>query len=60
MVDADLDVTFMQKRARVLKESQGEWAHVLVNKNTIMVALDPSQVQSETANSVRNSDAVQE
>lgn len=53
LIDPDLDAMFMQKRANVLKESQPEYAHLLVNKNTIVVALNTSQVQEHTANSVR-------
>lgn len=42
----------MQKRANVLKESQSDAAHILVNGNTIVVALNGNQIKSETANSV--------
>ncbi|KAI7876234.1 alanyl-tRNA synthetase [Lichtheimia hyalospora FSU 10163] len=52
LIDPDLDAAFMQKRANVLKESQPEYAHLLVNKNTIVVALNTSQVQDHTANSI--------
>lgn len=42
----------MQKRANVLKESQPDAAHILVNRNTIVVALNGKQIKSENANSV--------
>lgn len=46
----------MQKRANVLKESQADAAHILVNGNTIVVALNGKQIKSETANSVSSPD----
>lgn len=52
LIDSDLDANFMQKRANVLKESQSDAAHILVNGNTIVVALNGKQIKSETANSV--------
>ncbi|KAI8643919.1 alanyl-tRNA synthetase [Parasitella parasitica] len=52
LIDSDLDTNFMQKRANVLKESQSDVAHILVNGNIIMVALNSKQIKSETANSV--------
>jgi len=55
LIDSDLDANFMQKRANVLKESQSDAAHILVNGNTIVVALNGEQIKSETANSVSTS-----
>ncbi|RCI06035.1 hypothetical protein CU098_008606 [Rhizopus stolonifer] len=52
LIDADLDNGFMQKRANVLKSSQPESAHILVNGNTIVVALNSCQIKTETANSI--------
>ncbi|KAF1806711.1 alanyl-tRNA synthetase [Mucor lusitanicus] len=52
LIDSDLDASFMQKRANVLKESQSDAAHILVNGNTIVVALNGNQIKSETANSI--------
>jgi alanyl-tRNA synthetase len=52
LIDSDLDANFMQKRANVLKESQPDAAHILVNRNTIVVALNGKQIKSENANSV--------
>lgn len=43
----------MQKRANVLKETQSKSAHILVNGNTILVAVNSAEIKSETANSVR-------
>ncbi|KAI8991542.1 alanyl-tRNA synthetase [Mycotypha africana] len=52
LIDADLDVAFMQKRANVLKETQPETAHVLVNGKNIMVSVNSANVRTETANSI--------
>jgi alanyl-tRNA synthetase len=53
LIDSDLDASFMQKRANVLKESQPKSAHILVNGNTLVVALNGREIKTETANSVR-------
>jgi LEA14-like dessication related protein len=52
LIDSDLDANFMQKRANVLKESQPKSAHILVNGNTLVVALNGTEIKTETANSV--------
>jgi alanyl-tRNA synthetase len=52
LIDSDLDATFMQKRANVLKESQSKSAHILINGNTVVVALNGQEIKTETANTV--------
>ncbi|CAO3616732.1 unnamed protein product [Mucor hiemalis] len=52
LIDSDLDATFMQKRANVLKESQSNSAHLLFNGDTVIVALNGNEIKSETANSI--------
>lgn len=52
LIDSDLDATFMQKRANVLKTSQPTTAHILVNGKTVVVALNSEDIKTETANSV--------
>ncbi|KAI9319612.1 alanyl-tRNA synthetase [Dichotomocladium elegans] len=52
LIDSDLDATFMQKRANVLRESQSEYVHLLLNRNTVVVALNASKVKGHTANSI--------
>ncbi|KAI9497827.1 alanyl-tRNA synthetase [Zychaea mexicana] len=52
LIDSDLDAGFMQKRANVLKETQAGYAHVLLSKNTIVVAVNTSKIQDHTANSI--------
>ncbi|OBZ85392.1 Alanine--tRNA ligase, mitochondrial [Choanephora cucurbitarum] len=52
LIDQDLDASFMQKRANVLKEIQPSSVHVLVNKNTIVVALNSTEIKHQTADSV--------
>lgn len=52
LIDSDLNANFMQKRANVLKESQPKSAHILVNGNTLVVALNGTEIKAETANSV--------
>jgi alanyl-tRNA synthetase len=53
LIDKDLDATFMQKRANILKTSQPTSAHILVNGNTVVVALNGQEIKTETANSVK-------
>lgn len=43
----------MQKRANVLKETQPQYAHLLINNNTIVVALNASEIKNQTAEAVR-------
>ncbi|GAA5807838.1 hypothetical protein MFLAVUS_001217 [Mucor flavus] len=52
LIDSDLDATFMQKRANVLKESQSKYVHILVNGKTVVVALNGQEIKTETANSI--------
>ncbi|EIE81660.1 alanyl-tRNA synthetase [Rhizopus delemar RA 99-880] len=52
LIDSDLDASFMQKRANILKQKQPESVHVLLNGNTILVSLNGSEIKTETANSV--------
>ncbi|KAL0090573.1 alanyl-tRNA synthetase [Phycomyces blakesleeanus] len=52
LVDPELDASYMQKRANVLKESQPCSAHILVNGNNIVVALDAKKIKQETANTI--------
>ncbi|KAG0740434.1 hypothetical protein G6F57_011371 [Rhizopus arrhizus] len=52
LIDSDLDASFMQKRANVLKQKQPESIHVLLNGNIILVSLNGSEIKTETANSV--------
>ncbi|KAI8088356.1 alanyl-tRNA synthetase [Thamnidium elegans] len=52
LIDSDLDATFMQKRANVLKESQAKYVHILVNDKTVVVALNGQEIKTETANSI--------
>lgn len=44
----------MQQRANVLKESQPKSAHILVNGNTVVVALNGQEIKTDTANSVNS------
>lgn len=53
LIDSDLDANFMKKRANVLKENQPESVHILLNGNTVLVALNGSEIKTETANSVK-------
>ncbi len=53
LIDSDLDASFMQKRANVLKQKQPESIHVLLNGNIILVSLNGSEIKTETANSVK-------
>jgi alanyl-tRNA synthetase len=53
LIDSDLDANYMQKRANVLKDNQSKSAHILVNGNTVLVALNSAEIKSETANSVK-------
>ncbi|KAI8097343.1 alanyl-tRNA synthetase [Halteromyces radiatus] len=52
LVDADLDSSFLQKRANVLKEIEQDTIHILVKENLVTVALNGKKISSETANSV--------
>ncbi|KAI9029004.1 alanyl-tRNA synthetase [Phycomyces nitens] len=52
LVDPELDASYMQKRANVLKESQSDSAHILINGNNIVVALDAKKIKQETANTI--------
>ncbi|KAI7905661.1 alanyl-tRNA synthetase [Cokeromyces recurvatus] len=52
LIDSDLDSAFMQKRANILKQNQSNTAHILINGNTIMVALNSTKIKSESANSI--------
>ncbi|KAI8983462.1 alanyl-tRNA synthetase [Pilobolus umbonatus] len=52
LIDFDLDAAFMQKRANVLKSTQADKIHVLVNGKIILVALNNTQITSKTANTV--------
>jgi alanyl-tRNA synthetase len=52
LVDRDLDASYMQKRANVLRESEHQAIHLLVKDNLVTVALNSKTIPSETANSV--------
>ncbi|KAI8145815.1 alanyl-tRNA synthetase [Fennellomyces sp. T-0311] len=52
LIDTDLDASFMQKRANVLKETQAGYAHILLSKNNIVVAINTSKFHEHTANSI--------
>ncbi|KAI7867975.1 alanyl-tRNA synthetase [Spinellus fusiger] len=52
LIDKELDAGYMQKRANVLRQTQSESVHILINGNTIVVALDPRTIQQETANTI--------
>ncbi|KAI9476048.1 MAG: alanyl-tRNA synthetase [Benjaminiella poitrasii] len=52
LIDPDLDSAFMQRRANILKQNQPDSAHILINGNTIMIALNSAKIKSETANSL--------
>ncbi|KAI9274435.1 alanyl-tRNA synthetase [Phascolomyces articulosus] len=52
LIDTDLDASFMQKRANVLKETQAEYAHVLLSNNNIVVGVNTSKIREHTANSI--------
>jgi alanyl-tRNA synthetase len=54
LIDPDLDASYMQKRANVLKSTQPSTAHILVNGNTLVVALNSKEIKNETANTVNN------
>ncbi|ORZ24201.1 alanyl-tRNA synthetase [Absidia repens] len=51
-VDGDLESSYMQKRANVLKETEQDAIHVLVKDNLVTVALNGDKIPSLTANSV--------
>ena len=52
LIDAELDTSFMQKRANVLRETQPEYGHILLSKNNIVVGVNTSKIRDYTANSV--------
>ncbi|KAI7853396.1 alanyl-tRNA synthetase [Circinella umbellata] len=52
LIDADLDASFMQKRANVLKETQADYGHILLSKNNIVVGINTSKIRDYTANSI--------
>ncbi|KAF7722765.1 hypothetical protein EC973_002719 [Apophysomyces ossiformis] len=51
MIDADMDAGFLQKRANVLKQSQAEFVHILVNGRNVAVAVNQAQM-NQSANSI--------
>ncbi|KAI8061769.1 alanyl-tRNA synthetase [Gongronella butleri] len=50
LIDADMDASYMTKRANVLRDTDKSAIHLLVKGNLITVAMDPQTIPSETAN----------